>query len=415
MPLASAPPLRDRGPDVTEDVRLALLHLHQRGASLDSRERLGARVAATARRREMATLATCHRVEIYAAIPSVADARAWVAERIGDDGALDEATCLVDADAARHLFRVAAGLDSAVVGEGQIAAQVRRTYDEARAQGIHPLLAALFQHALRVARDLRAGSPLGAVRRSVGSLAVDEALRHVDPATATALVIGAGEMGKLAARALARRVGTLVVANRDPARGREVAEAVGATAIGLEELGAALATADVVISAADTRGSILTRALLWPRCAARPLVLVDIAVPRSVAADARDLEGLRYRDVDHLGTDASLDPGVVAAAERRCAAEADRFLTAWRERAAAATIRELHERATALRRVHLARALAKLGHLDERDRRIVEGLATSVTSALIHAPTVALRRVPEHETAARALFGLDASSDEKRT
>lgn len=415
MPLASAPPLRDRGPDVTEDVRLALLHLHQRGASLDSRERLGARVAATARRREMATLATCHRVEIYAAIPSVADARAWVAERIGDHGALDEATCLVDADAARHLFRVAAGLDSAVVGEGQIAAQVRRTYDEARAQGIHPLLAALFQHALRVARDLRASSPLGAVRRSVGSLAVDEALRYVDPPTATVLVIGAGEMGKLAARALARRVGTLVVANRDPARGREVAEAVGATAIGLEELGAALATADAVISAADTRGSILTRALLWPRCAARPLVLVDIAVPRSVAADARDLEGLRYRDVDHLGTDASLDPGVVAAAERRCAEEADRFLAAWRERSAAATIRELHERATALRRVHLARALAKLGHLGERDRRIVEGLATSVTSALIHAPTVALRRVPEHETAARALFGLDASSGEKRT
>lgn len=393
---------------MSDEARLLAVHLHQRSASLDSRERLADRLSALTPSHDLITLSTCHRVEIYAAMSAAADARVWLREHIDEPG-LSEATWLLDRDAARHLLRATAGLDSAVVGEGQIAGQVRRAYDQARSRGVHPLLASLFQHALHVARELRSGTALGEVRRSIGSLAVDEALHDLDdPNAATALVIGAGEVGKLAARALARRVGRLLIANRDRSRGEDVAVTVGATAVALDELGPALEQADVVISAADTRGQLLTRALLAPRAAARALTLVDIAVPRSVPAGARELPGLRYRDVDHLGAErVALGPEVVAAAEQRCAREADRLMASWRERAAARTIRALHQRADRLRREHLERALAKLHHLPERDRRVVEGLAASVIGALVHAPTVALRHRPEHEDAARELFGLE--------
>lgn len=390
--------------------RLALLFLHQRAASLDARERLTQVVTAGRPGRDLASLLTCHRVELYGAIRGATDPRAAFAERLGSaDPVLDEASVLVDEDAACHLFRVAAGLDSAILGEGQILGQIRRAYDAARANGLDPILSSLLQRALHVGRSLRATSPLGEVRRSIGSLAVDEALRHVeDPARATALVIGAGEIGKLAARALARRVGRLVIANRDAGRAAELAATVGAEATGLAAIADPLDRADVLISAADTRGAVLTRELVAARLARRPLALVDIAVPRSVAEDARDLPGLTYRDVDHLVTEATAVPvEVVVEAERRCAAEAAAFAAWLRALESATTIRALRERAEAVRERQVRRALRRLGHLSERDREVVRGLATSLTHALLHEPTIRLRRRPEHERAARALFGID--------
>lgn len=390
--------------------RLGLLHLHQRGASLDARERLTAIAAASPPRADLVALLTCHRVELYASLPPDADARGAFAQRLGsDDPVLGEAEVLLDGDAAAHLLRVAVGLDSAIVGEGQIANQVRRTYEAARERGLDPVLAALFQRALHLARTVRGTTALGSVRRSIGSLAVDEALAHMaDPSRATALVIGAGEIGKLAARALARRVGRLIVANRDAARAAELAVAIGAEGIGLDGLPAALARADVVISAADTRGAVLTRALLGPRLARGTLIVVDIAVPRSVADDTRDLDGLLYRDVDHLATGSSSVPAeAVTEATRRCAEEARAFATWRRERAHSATIRAVREHADAIRRRQLARALRHLGHLAERDREVVTALAASLTHALLHEPTVRLRRGSESERAARDLFGID--------
>src|SRR5438067_329730 len=147
--------------------------------------------------------ATCHRVELYAVdqttLPRARGSR-----------------LLRGTEAARHLFRVAAGLESLVAGEVQILGQLRRVRGSVRGE---PLLEALIERALRLGRDVRAGTALGSMTRSLGSLAVDEALRFVDrPAEATALVVGAGEMGKLASRALRHRVRTLLVANRDAAR-----------------------------------------------------------------------------------------------------------------------------------------------------------------------------------------------------
>lgn len=387
-----------------EAPELAALHLHQRVSGLDARERLAERVA-TAAAPDLFVLLTCHRVEAYSAA-SGEDARAHFSARLGDIG---EADVLSGVAAARHLFRAAAGLDSAIRGEGQILGQLRRAYDAARAAGpLHPLLSEAIQRALHVAREIRAATALGAVRGSVGSVAVDEVVRLIsEPARATVLVVGAGEIGKLAARALAQRVGAVVIANRDAARAAAVAADAGASSVALEDLGSALAAADAVISAADTRGSLLTVELLSPRLRRGPLVVVDIAVPRSVAEPARGLPGLVYRSVDDLAADseASLGPSLEEA-ERRCAAEAEEFVASRRQRAAAATIRALRERAERVRRERLDRALAKLAHLPERDRRVVASLASGLTGALLHEPTLALRRDPARAGDARALFGL---------
>jgi len=375
---------------VSLETQLVARVVHQRDAALDTRERLLGTLGNAPGR---VVLATCHRVEVYETVDQVesdSDMRTLVAH-----------------EAAAHLFRVAAGLDSAIAGEPQILRQVRAAY-EAAAGDLDPMLTRLFERALHVGREIRRETRLGEVRRSVGSLAVDDALRALDdPASATVLVIGAGEMGKLAVRALSRRVARVLVANRDRARAEIAAATSGAVALDLEDVPEAIASADVVISAADTRGTLLTRELLSARLPGRPLVIVDIAVPRSVAEDARELAGLRYRSVDDLADESANVPASdIAIAAERCSREAVAFMREWRERGAAEVIRDVRARAESLRQAQLERALRRLGHLGERDRRIVEALSTGVTNAILHAPTVALREEPSRSDSARELFGI---------
>ncbi len=372
------------------EAQLVARVVHQRDAALDTRERLLGTLGNAPGR---VILATCHRVEVYETVDEVAP--------------VPEMRTLVGGEAAAHLFRVAAGLDSAIAGEPQILRQVRAAY-EAAAGDLHPVLTRLFERALHVGREIRRGTQLGEVRRSVGSLAVDDALRTLDdPTSATVLVIGAGEMGKLAVRALSRRIARVLVANRDRARAEIAAATSGAAVLGLEDVPAALANADAVISAADTRGALLTRALLSARLRERPLVIVDIAVPRSVAEDARELAGLRYRSVDDLADgNTNVPASDIALAAERCSREAVAFMREWRERGAAEVIRDVRARAESLRQAQLERALRRLGHLGERDRRIVEALSTGVTNAILHAPTVALREEPSRSDSARELFGI---------
>lgn len=363
---------------------------HQRDAALDTRERL---LATVTDRPGRVVLATCHRVEIYETVDRVEP--------------IPEMRTLVAEDAAAHLFRVTTGLDSAIAGEAQILRQVRAAY-EAASGDLHPMLRRLFERALHVGREIRRTTRLGDVHRSVGSLAVDAAVLALDdPVSATVLVIGAGEMGKLAVRALSQRVAGVLVANRDRARAETVAAMSGAAALSLDDIGPALARADAVVSAADTRGTLLTRPLLSWRLRDRALVIVDIAVPRSVAADARDLDGLRYRTVDDLTDETAAVPAhEVTLAAERCSREALVFVREWRERAAVEAIRDVRASAESLRRAQLERALRRLGHLGERDRRIVEALSTGLTNAILHAPTVALREEPSRSDSARELFGI---------
>jgi glutamyl-tRNA reductase len=391
---------------------LGLLRLHQRDAHLNARERFAADVSARVGP-DLVVLSTCHRVECYVAIPAEVDALAWMRDRVlGADEDHIPAVEEFGEAAVRHLFRAAMGLDSVVRGEGQILGQLRDTYDGARRRfSLAPVLSDVIQHALHIARDMRSSSSLGQVQGSVGSLAVDTLVACLpDPATATVLVVGAGEIGKLAARALAARVGTVRIANRDVSRAQELAASIGATAQGLDDLERAVGDADAVISAADTRGAVLTEELLVRRLARGPLVLVDIAVPRSVGERARSLPGLTYRSVDDLGSGggAARDDDV-ALAEQRCTEEAQGFIRSRAGRAAAPTIEALRQRADAIRQKQLDRAFSKLTHLDARDRGVVEALADGLTGALIHRPIVSMREDPTRQDVARALFGLDDS------
>jgi glutamyl-tRNA reductase len=309
--------------------------------------------------------------------------------------------------AVTHLFRVAAGLDSVIPGERQILGQLRRAYAD-RGTRLPSLLSAAVEHALHHGRVLRAGTALGSVTRSIGSLAVDELLRKVpEPTQASVLVVGAGEIGKLAIRALRRRVGRILVASRSGESAERAAAVVDGEAVALAEIARAIWAADGVISAADTRGGVLSAGLLAARVARGPLVVVDIAMPRSVAADARSLDGLTYRSVDDLGSEATVSGEVIAACEEACRVAATRFIDETAARDAVPVIAALQAHADRLRRRQLDRALAKLGHLSERDRDVVAGLAQALARGLVHEPTAALRSKPSRAGAARDLFGIE--------
>lgn len=386
-------------------LQFAVARVHHATAGLDDRERFGALLSSLGPSHALIPLLTCHRAELYAALPEGADPAPWFASALGTlpSGVRVEAGIA----AALHLFRVAAGLDSAIAGERQILGQIRAAYDRARPASPRGDLALLFERALHLGRSLRSTTALGNARTSLGSLAVSAALSRVaDPAAARVVVLGAGEMGKLAARALSRRVAALTVVNRDVVRAGAVADAAGGGALPLAALPEALAAADALIAAADTRGAILTRDLLAPH-AARGLIVIDIAVPRSVAADARDLFGERYLTVDDLvPPEDALEPAERARCEERCAHEANALLETLRGREAGETIAQLRARAEAVRRSQLERALSQLRHLSERDRNVVEALSTALTSALLHGPTTALREAPGRVAAARELFRL---------
>jgi glutamyl-tRNA reductase len=351
-------------------------------------------------------LVTCHRVELFACLPADVDPRAWLSESTGTAG--PELAVRTNTAAVAHLFRVAAGLDSAIPGERQILGQLRRAYAD-RAATFPALLSAAVERALHHGRVLRARTALGAVTRSIGSLAVDELLRELrEPTRGTVLVVGAGEVGKLASRALRRRVGRILVVSRSGQSALQAAAVADGEAVALEDIAQALDAADGVISAADTRGTVLTVDLLRTRLARGNLAVVDIAMPRSVAADARPLDGLRYRSVDDLRSEVTVSPDVIAECEEASRLAAALFIRESTAREAAPVIAALHARADDVRQRHLDRALAKLGHLSRRDQAVVAGLAQALARGILHEPTAALREKPSRADAVRELFGIES-------
>jgi glutamyl-tRNA reductase len=389
-------------------VPVAALALHQRAAPIDARERLLELVAPWRDRSDRVVLATCHRVEIYVsgADPEGADRLAAELDARAAGAFGKSLMRFQGGDAVSHLFEVAAGLDSAVQGESQVRGQVRAVLALAP-PSLDPILRRLLERALSLSRSLRRRSALAGVGRSVGSFAVDEVVRLMpQPDRATVLVVGAGEMGALAVRALAHRVRRIVIANRDRARAETLARTVGAETIGLADVPGRIQEMDAIVSAADTRGAVLDEAVLAERVARGHLVLVDIAVPRSVAPAARALAGLTYRSVDDLGGAQALSRTDAAGVRVACAREADRFASEVAERAAARAITDVRAHADAMRLRQLDRALRRLGHLSARDRRVVEALSARVVNSLLHEPIVVLKKEPDRREHALALFGL---------
>lgn len=322
-------------------------------------------------------------------------------------------------DAARHLFRVIAGLDSQIVGEGQVANQVGQAYalaEEITAPG--PGLAGLFQRAQHVARRVRRETGIaGYAGSSVSGAAIATAQRvFPDLATRTVLVIGAGSVGKLAAEALSHHgVGRLWVTTRTAARGRQLAMALGANDVPWSALPQALSEADVVLSGTGSPSRILTRELLAtvPRDGDRPLLLIDLAVPRDIDPEAGQLPGITLLNVDdiHLSTCQTgwPPPDVVARAESIVEEELERYRQWSAERRMSPLVGGLRRRAEAVRRHALGRTLARLPDLKPAEIERVEALSRAIVKQLLHEPTVRLKASEPDSPlaqAAQTLFGL---------
>jgi glutamyl-tRNA reductase len=410
-------------------VRLSLVGVSHRRAPVELRERVALDrdgSAELARRLadggEAVVLSTCNRTELYVARDSEDGERAAMSFLL-EQGPEFEGVAyrLHDDAAALHLFRVAAGLDSLVPGEGEILGQVREAA-EAGAPG--PFLDRLFRQALSTGRKVRVETAIGESPSSVPAAGAALAQQVFGDLTGRrVLLLGAGKMSELTARNLLTRGAELVaIANRTPEHGRELAAKLGTRAVGLDGIGAELAGVDVVVASTSAPGFVLSAAELGDVIRARrgrPLLFVDLAVPRDVDPALGELDGCFVYDIDDLEAvvSASLEGRRAEAvhAERIVAAEAERFRE-WRASLdVVPAIASLRARAEEIR----AAELAKLGRLSDEDRSLVEAVTAQLVNKLLHLPTVRLKEAAAaadgviYADVVRHLFGL--GEEERRT
>jgi glutamyl-tRNA reductase len=407
---------------------LVLVGTSHRLSPVEERERVAfdLAVAAELARRlaldgEAVCLSTCNRTELYLVDPDpeAAEARASKA-LLGDEVELYRMT---DEAAALHLFRVAAGLDSLVPGEGEILGQVRDAY-EAGAHG--PVLDRLFREALRVGKKVRTETAINESPASVSSAAAALAQQVFGDLTGCrVLLVGAGEVSELAARALAARGATIAaVTSRTQANTEKLADAFDALAVPFAGLGSELEHADVVVSSTSSPEPILSREQV-PDRKGRPLFVIDLAVPRDVEPGVAQLEDCYLYDIDDLQAVVreSLS-GRRREAERAEAIvehEAERFRDWQASLRVVPAIASLRERAESIRSGELAKAESRLGGLSESERRTVESITTQIVNKLLHVPIVRLKQAAAAEGSgyvevARDLFGLpdDENADSRR-
>jgi glutamyl-tRNA reductase len=390
----------DRGSAVSrtsqqETERLLAVGVSHRHAPLEVRERLfladghalELAAALAGDGVEAVVLSTCNRTEIYLAGGSEERAREELERRSGLELG-DVLASWEEETAVEHLFRVAAGLDSLVPGEAQILGQVRQAYDAALTAGTTgPLLNRLLEDALRAGKRVRTEASLAELPESVAASAVELAAKTLGGIeNRRALLFGAGKMSELAARDLRARGAEVVVSSRTLESAEELAGRVGGRAAAFDAVAVELTDADLVISATRCPYPILHAEAVQPR--AKPLVLVDVAVPRDLDAAIGELEGCTLFDIDDLGEGLVGREEDVREAEEIVAQEAVRFAQWRRSRSAAGAIRALRDRAETIRSEELARAEPRLAELSPRERKTVETLTSQIVNKLLHAPTV---------------------------
>jgi glutamyl-tRNA reductase len=381
--------------------RLILVGTSHHHAPVELRERVAlapSEAAALARQLgEAVCLSTCNRTELYVAADDVdAAEQAAVAALVQLEPDVEPALYrLRDEAAALHLFRVAAGLDSLVPGEGEILGQVRAAY-EAGSPG--PLLDRLFRQALHTGKKVRTQTAIAESPASVSAAAAALAERVFgDLAGRSVLVVGAGKTGDLAARNLQSRGARIAyVANRSGERAEEVAQRVGAQAAGLDELEARLAEADVVVSSTSAPGYVLTREAVARAKRKGPLLLIDLAVPRDLDPAIHELDECFLYDVDDLDAvvaeTLTIRRREAARAEAIVAAQADEFRVWQATLDVVPAIASLRARADEIREAELRRAESRLGPLSDTQRQAVEALASRIVDKLLHLPTVRMKQ-----------------------
>jgi glutamyl-tRNA reductase len=416
-------------------MNLLLVGISHRVAPVELRERVALDLAQAGElARELAAVAgeavclsTCNRTELYLAGEDPAAAAEQAVNALGEHAGTDLRSLLYrleDEAAGIHLFRVAAGLDSMVPGEGEILGQVRDAF-EAGSPG--PLLDRLFRQAIHAGKKVRTETAIAESPASVSSAAAALAEQVFgDLAGCRVLLVGAGKIGELAARNLVSRGAEIAaVANRSVDRAQELAGGFGGRAISLEEIPAELPRVDVVLTSTSAPGHVLTQADVaraLPGRKGRPLFLIDIAVPRDLDPAIHQLDGCYLYDIDDLES-------VVAqslAGRRREAGraeeivldEAERFRAWQASRDVVPAIASLRALAEEIRESELDRARARLERLSEAERRAVEAVTSRIVDKLLHVPTVKMKEAAAgadgavYADALRHLFGLgdDAAS-----
>lgn len=394
---------------------------------------------------EAVVVSTCLRTEIYAVVErfheGVSDIGSWLRARMGDDpfasdvlvarselpelagGVVDLGgpfVCWYDDAAAAHLFEVAAGIDSPVLGEGEVLRQVGQAAERARVEHCSgPVLAPLFRHAVEAGKRARHETAIQRGTTSLAHAAVELAADHALGLDRKGiLVIGAGEMGEGIARALAGRgdlTGEVVVANRGSERRRSVADLVAGRAVSFASLPEEVARADVILTSTSSGELVLGQESLEPLLAGRqagrpPLVIVDAAVPRDVEPEVSSLAGVRLLDMEDIRRYAErhMESRVaeVPAVRAILGEELERYRVLAVGRLAAPVVSALREKADNVRASELERHRARLDGLDERDRELVERITRRVVSKLLHEPTVRIKDAagsPRGERLAEAL------------
>ena len=409
------------------------LDFHARGLS-DAVRQVTERGSA----REAVVVSTCNRAELYAACEDAGATRDALTQFMCEFHGVPAGQLAPhvytsdDLETARHLFRVAAGLDSMVMGEPQILGQVKQAHTvAAQARTAGPILNRLFHSSFAVGKRVRSETGLGSGAVSIGYAAVSLARKIFgDLGGRSVLVIGAGEMGKLTARHMtAQGVRDITIISRTMATAARTAEAIGgARAAGWNHLDAALAAADIVMTATGAASPILTAGhvdRVMRRRRNRPLFIIDIAMPRDVDARAGEIEQVFLYNIDDLQAtvreNLARRASEVARAEAIVGEEVAKFGAWLRARGAVPTVVALRERFEAIRRAELERLDFKLSPLPPEARARVDEITHLIVEKLLLTPTEQLKVLNDDETIAaysealNRLFGLsDAPSADPR-
>jgi glutamyl-tRNA reductase len=394
---------------------------------------LAQRLTATEEVREAVVISTCNRTEVYMVVGNPVRAEADALGMLARDAEI-RPTELAEAiysprncDAARQLYRVTAGLESMIVGEAEIQGQVKRAFEAALRAGCTGALSnRLFNAALSTGKRVRSETAIGSSRVSVPSVAVGLAREVLDDLRERhALILGAGETSELTAQALADQgAGTIFLANRHADRALSLAERFGGSVVGLDGLPEQLVRADIVVSSTSSPHPIVgyeELELVISEREGRPLLLIDIAVPRDIEARCGDLEGVTLYDIDDL-------QGVVArnlstrfeeipGAEEIVEEEIQRFARWLGQLEVLPTVSALREHGNAIVEQVLAENEGRWESASPRDLVRIEAVARAVANRLLHEPTIGLRSLSQARSHAslqvvRELFGLREDAEE---
>jgi glutamyl-tRNA reductase len=385
---------------------------------------------------EAVVLSTCNRVEVYAEVDrfhgGVEDVSGLLAERAGTlrEDVVPHLYVQYDEAAVAHLFSVASGLDSMVVGESQVLGQVRHGLRLAQDQGsVGPSLNALFQQALRVGKRGHAETGIDRAAPSIVAAALDRAQTVLGPLERRrVLVVGAGAVARMAAAALAARGARgVAVANRTGDRAERLAESVGGRAVGWESLPETLAGFDLVVAGTGAIGTVISagsvRRAVAERPSTQPYVLVDLALPHDVDPDVGSLPGVTLINLAALAPDLKTGEQAADVEQVRAivAAEVSSFLAARAGAGAAPAVVALRSMATEVVEVELARLRARTPHLDQRSFDEVAQAVRRVADKLLHIPTVRIKQLADEAGAFSPadvladLFSLDPRAVEALT